>query len=100
MRPGGRSRRRADTRNGARRRRSTMPPMHVRWATSADLLVVYDILDSAALWLQRRGIEQWPVPYPRGGIDRACAEQQLCVGEGESGVIATMRVARQDPEVW
>jgi GNAT superfamily N-acetyltransferase len=72
----------------------------VRAATHDDLPTVHEILDDAAAWLAERGIQQWPVPYPREPTERALAERGLWVGCRAGRTVATMRTARRDPDVW
>jgi ribosomal protein S18 acetylase RimI-like enzyme len=61
---------------------------------------VHRLLDEAAAWLVRRGIQQWPSPYPRAGTEGALAQRTLWVGTRDGRVVATMRLVRSDPEVW
>jgi ribosomal protein S18 acetylase RimI-like enzyme len=72
----------------------------VRTATLNDLPAVYEILDEAGAWLSRRGIHQWPTPYPREPINRAYADRMLWVGSRGGRIVATMRTAHHDPDVW
>jgi hypothetical protein len=72
----------------------------VRAATHDDLPTVHEILDDAAAWLAERGIQQWPVPYPREPTERALAERGLWVVCRAGRTVATMRTARRDPDVW
>jgi GNAT superfamily N-acetyltransferase len=77
-----------------------MVRLSVRTATLNDLPAVYEILDEAGAWLAERGIQQWPTPYPREPIDRACADRLLWVGSRGGRIVATMRTARSDPDMW
>jgi GNAT superfamily N-acetyltransferase len=72
----------------------------VRTATIDDLPDVHEILDEAGAWLRERGIHQWPTPYPRDPIEQACASRLLWVGSRAGRVVATMRTARRDPDIW
>jgi ribosomal protein S18 acetylase RimI-like enzyme len=72
----------------------------VRAATRDDLPAVHEILDEATAWLIQRGIHQWPTPYPREPINRACAARLLWVGCRGDRIVATMRTARHDPDIW
>jgi GNAT superfamily N-acetyltransferase len=75
-------------------------PLAVRTATSDDLPTVHEILDGAAAWLIGQGIRQWPHPYPREPIERACAARGLWVGSRAGRTVATMRTAHRDPDIW
>jgi ribosomal protein S18 acetylase RimI-like enzyme len=72
----------------------------VREATADDVEQVWEVLDGAAGWLVGRGIHQWPHPYPRASVERACADGSVRVGTCEGRVLATARTVRHDPEVW
>jgi GNAT superfamily N-acetyltransferase len=72
----------------------------VRTATRDDLPTVHKILDEAATWLSQRGIHQWPTPYPREPISRACTDRLLWVGSRSGRIVATMRTALHDPDIW
>jgi GNAT superfamily N-acetyltransferase len=74
--------------------------LEVRPAGPDDLPAVHRLLDEAAAWLLRRGIDQWPSPSPRGPTERALAERTLWVGTRDGRPVATMRLVRSDPEVW
>jgi predicted N-acetyltransferase YhbS len=74
--------------------------LEVRWATADDAAQVWEVLDSAAGWLVGRGIHQWPHPYPRGLVERACADGSVRVGCRDGQILATMRTLRNDPDVW
>ncbi len=78
----------------------TTPPLVIRAAGPDDLPTVHEILDGAAAWLAEQGIRQWPIPYPREPIARAFAERGLWVGARGGRIVATMRTARRDPEIW
>lgn len=78
----------------------TTTPLVVRAAGPDDLPTVHEILDGAAAWLAEQGIRQWPIPYPREPIARAFAERGLWVGARGSRIVATMRTAPRDPEIW
>ena len=72
----------------------------VREATPHDLTAAGDILDAAAKWLIDQGIHQWPHPYPRALVEKACANRSLWVGSRHGRMVATMRTVRSDPEIW
>jgi RimJ/RimL family protein N-acetyltransferase len=77
-----------------------MPLLDVRPAGPDDLPAVHRLLDEAAAWLVRRGIHQWPSPYPRASTERAVAGRTLWVGTRDGRPVAAMRLVRSDPEVW
>lgn len=77
-----------------------MVGLAVRPATTDDLPAVHEILDEAGTWLSQQGIYQWPTPYPRESINRAFADRQLWVGNRADRIVATMRTAFHDPDVW
>ncbi|WP_214403820.1 GNAT family N-acetyltransferase [Pseudonocardia lacus] len=72
----------------------------VRRATPDDEGEVWEILDGAAAWLTGRGIHQWPHPYPRRPVERACADGSMRVGARGGRIVATMQLLRADPDVW
>jgi hypothetical protein len=44
------------------------PHVHMGRASLGEVDKVLEILDEAARWLASRGIDQWPVPMPRGRV--------------------------------
>jgi hypothetical protein len=58
------------------------------------------VLDGAAQWLLDRGIEQWPVPFPRHVIERDLARSAAWLAVRGPRVVGTVTVLDEDPMFW
>jgi len=67
-----------------------------------DLQTVVVILDDAAKWLQGRGIDQWPFPFPRRHIQRRFQTAEVYLGMYEGQAIGTFSLHWSDQldQLW
>lgn len=77
-----------------------MPELQVRRATGDEVEVVAGVLDGAAQWLRDRGIEQWPVPFPRRVIERDLGRGAVWIAERGDRVVGTVTILDEDPLFW
>jgi predicted DNA-binding protein (MmcQ/YjbR family) len=72
----------------------------IREASSEDLDGVVAILEEAARWLLRRGIVQWPVPFPSELVARDIANRRVWLAETDRAPVGTVTVLDRDPMFW
>jgi GNAT superfamily N-acetyltransferase len=70
-------------------------------ATSADLDDVLDILNAAARWLAKRGINQWPTAgFPRGLIAGDIARCEVYLARQNRRAVGTLTLQWSDELFW
>jgi GNAT superfamily N-acetyltransferase len=69
-------------------------------AQFADLDTVLLILNDAAAWLQSRGIDQWPHPFPRTRVERHFADGDVYLAFVADQPAGTFALFEADPAVW
>lgn len=72
----------------------------VRRAQPQDIDIVQSILDEAAAWLQQRGINQWPSPFPRREIEQRFTDGLIYLAFSGRQPIGTFTLFTSDPETW
>lgn len=71
--------------------------LDVQPATPAEANVVLDVLDEAAAWLSRRGIQQWPPSFRREWLELALSEGRVLLARLNGVVAGTVTVDWADP---
>jgi GNAT superfamily N-acetyltransferase len=61
---------------------------------------VATLLDEATLWVEARGYEQWPLPFPREEIADAIERGEVYVAEVGGDVVATVTLLWDDELHW
>lgn len=74
--------------------------LSIRPASSGEEETVLDLLSEAAVWLRRRGINQWPERFPADSVRAQIAAREALLIEDDRGPVATLAVAEEDAELW
>lgn len=74
--------------------------MNIIRAQPGDLGAVLLILDEAAAWLQSRGINQWPHPFPRAEVERRFATGVVYLASVDTQPAGTFALFPTDIAVW
>ena len=74
--------------------------VQMRRATGIEADVVAGVLDGAAQWLRDRGIDQWPVPFPRQIIERDLGRGAVWIADRDDVVVGTVTILDEDPVFW
>ena len=74
--------------------------MRVELPRREDLDEVLDILSGAARWLRRRGIEQWPDPFPRSRVEDSFSRGELYVIRVGEAIAGTFVLQWEDELFW
>lgn len=75
--------------------------MNPELARPDDADSVYQLLDDAAVWLERRGIEQWkPGALPRGIVADGIARGEVFVVRAADALVATLQLEDGDRATW
>jgi hypothetical protein len=71
--------------------------LDVRPANPAEANAVLDLLNEAAAWLSRRGIQQWPPSFRREWLEPALIESRVLLARLNGVVAKTVPVDWADP---
>jgi predicted N-acetyltransferase YhbS len=74
--------------------------MNVRPATHADVPATAEILDEATAFVQTKGRDQWPVPFPQDELRERVEREELYVVEVDDSLAATFTLLLDDPFFW
>jgi GNAT superfamily N-acetyltransferase len=74
--------------------------MKITCAQPSDTDIVLAILDEAARWLQARGINQWPVPFPHAEVQQRFAEGAVYLALVDDQPAGTFSLFPSDLENW
>ena len=75
--------------------------MNPERARAEDADGVHGLLHDAAVWLTKRGIDQWkPGDLPRSVVANAIARGEVYVVRAAEALAATLELARSDPGTW
>jgi GNAT superfamily N-acetyltransferase len=72
----------------------------VRVAKPGDLDVVLAVLDDAAGWLRRRGIDQWPARFAPERLAPAIEAGEIHLGVEDGQPVGTFSLLWADPVIW
>jgi ribosomal protein S18 acetylase RimI-like enzyme len=74
--------------------------VNVRPATDADVPAAAEILDEATRFVQTKGRDQWPVPFPQEELRERVDREELYVVELDGALAATFTLLLDDPFFW
>jgi GNAT superfamily N-acetyltransferase len=74
--------------------------VEVRLAGPEDVELVARILEEAAAWLRSRGIDQWPVVFPRGVVAEHVGRRECYLAWDGAEAVGTLSLQAADPEMW
>jgi hypothetical protein len=77
-----------------------MNRLTLRKANQESREVVLAILDEAAWWLQIRGIQQWPSPFPRSVVDYDLEYNSVWLALLGESTVGTASILKTDPMFW
>jgi ribosomal protein S18 acetylase RimI-like enzyme len=74
--------------------------LEVRGAGRGDVDEIVEVLSEAARWLMRRGIRQWPDPFPRDRVEALVARGDFYVAKQGGETVGTLALMWSDPVFW
>jgi ribosomal protein S18 acetylase RimI-like enzyme len=74
--------------------------VRVEKASRGELGDVVAVLSEAAAWLNARGIEQWPDPYPADWVEPSIRRGETYLAHEGDDVVGTITLRWEDPVFW
>jgi GNAT superfamily N-acetyltransferase len=72
----------------------------VRTASPAEVDVVLELLDEAAVWMAAVGQPNWPAPFPRRRVTANAEAGEVHLASVDDVVIGTVTLQWEDPRFW